>query len=135
VHRDLLGLLDRLLHVVMLLFSGISTEDGKLVELDAVHELNSGMHTNTLVCLAIHADPGILCVHLVENPIPLHLCLANDEAMEQLISLLGLCDSEVLIGLESFLEFVELLFLCFFLSHGLVIREVEERVHLLPNCN
>jgi hypothetical protein len=30
--------------------------------------------------------------------------------MEQLVSLLGLCNSDVFLGLEGFLEFVELLF-------------------------
>ncbi len=110
MHRDLLGLLDCLLHVVTLPFSSISREDGKLVELNAVHERNPGMHANALVCLAIHANPQIFCVHLIDNPIPLLLRLADDKAMEQLISLLGICNSKVLYGLEGFLEFVELLF-------------------------
>ncbi len=134
-HRDSLGLLDFLLHVVKLLFSGVSREDGELVELDAVHERNPGMHVNALVCLAAHADPQILCVHLVDNSVPLRLRLANNEATEQLVSLLGLCNSNVFLGLEGFLEFVELLILYLFLGRGLVVREFKERANLLPNCN
>ncbi len=38
MHSDLLGFLDRLLHVEMLLLSGVSREDGELVELNAVLE-------------------------------------------------------------------------------------------------
>ncbi len=91
---DLLGLLDCLLHVVTLLFSCISREDGKLVELDAIYERNLGFHANTLVGFAVDANPGILCVHLVYNPVPLRLHLADNEATEQLISLLGLFDHE-----------------------------------------
>jgi hypothetical protein len=36
MHYDLLGFLDCLLHVETLLISGVSREDGELVELDAV---------------------------------------------------------------------------------------------------
>ncbi len=111
MHCDLLGLLDCLLHVVTLLFSSVSWEDGELVELDAVHERNSGTHVKALVCLANHADPRILCVHLVDDPIPLRSCLADDKATEQLVCFLGLCDGKVFLGLEGFLELVELLFL------------------------
>jgi hypothetical protein len=119
----------------MLLFSGVSREDGELVELNAVHGRDPGTHANALVCLAVHANLRTLCVHLVDNPIPLRLRLANDKATEQLVSLLGLCNSDVFLGLEGFLEFIELLFLCFFLCLGLVVREFKERAHLLPNCN
>jgi hypothetical protein len=108
MHRDSLGLLDPLLHVVMLLFSGVSREDAELVELDAVHEGNPGTLANALVCITIHADPRILRVHLVDDPVPLPLRLADDEATEQLISLLGHCNCNVFLGLEGFLEFIEL---------------------------
>ena len=74
-------------------------------------------------------------MHLVYNPIPLRSCLADNEAMEQLVSLLGLLDSNVFLGLEGFLEFVELLILYLFLGRGLVVREFKERANLLPNCN
>jgi hypothetical protein len=106
MHCDSLWLLDCLLHVVTLLFSGVSREDGELVELNAVHDGNSGTHTNALVHLAIHTNPRILCVHLVDNPVLLHLRLADNEATEQLVSLLSLCNSNVFLGLEGFLEFV-----------------------------
>jgi hypothetical protein len=36
MYCDLLGFLDRLLHVETLLLSNVSREDGELVELDAV---------------------------------------------------------------------------------------------------
>ncbi len=38
MHSDSLGFLDCLLHVVTLLLSGVSREDGELVELDVVLE-------------------------------------------------------------------------------------------------
>ncbi len=110
MHRDSLGLLDCLLHVVMLLFSCVSREDGELVNLNAVYERKPVTYAKALVCLAIHANPWILCVHLVNNPIPLHLRLANNEATEQLVCLLGLFDIKVFLGLGNFLEFVKLLF-------------------------
>jgi hypothetical protein len=84
------------------------------VELDAVHERKSGMYTKFLVRLAVHANPWILGVHLVNDPVPLHLRLANNEAAEQLICLLGLCNREVLLGLEDFLELVKLVLLFLF---------------------
>jgi hypothetical protein len=123
------------LHVVTLLFSGVSREDGELVKLDAVHERKPEMYAKALVTLATHADPRILCVHLVNNPIALHLRLANDKATEQLVCLLGFCNSKVLLGLEGFLELIQLVFSHLFLAHSLVVREIEKRAYLLPNCN
>jgi hypothetical protein len=46
---DLLGFLDRLLHVEMLLLSSVSREDGELVELNAVLEGQIGTHTKASV--------------------------------------------------------------------------------------
>jgi hypothetical protein len=134
MHHDLLGFLDHLLHVVMLHFSCVSMEDGELVELDAVHEQYLGFHTNALVG-AIHANQWVLCVHLIHNPVLLRLRLADDKATEQLISLLGLFDSNDILGIEGFTELVELLLSSFFCGHSLVFRKIEERAHLLPNCN
>jgi hypothetical protein len=102
--RDLLGLLNRLLHVVMLLFSCVSREDSELVELDAVHEGNPGTLAKALVGTAIHANPWNLCVHLIHNSVPIGLRLADDETMEQLVSFMGLLDGDVLLDLEGFLE-------------------------------
>jgi hypothetical protein len=48
-YHDSLGFLDHLLHVEMLLLSGISREDGELVELDAVLEGQPGTHAKALV--------------------------------------------------------------------------------------
>jgi hypothetical protein len=135
MHCDSLGLLDHLLHVVMLLFSCVSREDGKLVELDAIHELNPGFHANALVGLAIHANPGVLlCVHFINDSVPLHLRLADNKATEQLVSLLGQFNSDDFLGLEGLVKLVEFLLSCFFCGHSLVFREIEERAHLLPNC-
>jgi hypothetical protein len=103
----------------MLLFSCVSREDSELVELDAVHEGNSGMHAKALVGTAIHTDPQILCVHLIHNSVPTGLRLAKDKATEQLISLLVVLDSNVLLDLEGFLEIGKFLLSCFFLVHGL----------------
>ncbi len=125
MHHDSLGLLHPLLHVVTLLFSCISREDGELVELDAVHERNPGMHAKALVGLAIHANPRILCVHLIHNPVPVSLCLADNKATEQIISLLGLLVSDVFLGLEGFLEIAQFLLSHFFLGRGLLIWELE----------
>ncbi len=111
--------------VVMLLFSCVSREDGELVELNVVHEQNAGFHANALVGLAIHANPWVLCMHLIHDSVPLHPRLANDKAMEQLVSLLGFHDSNVFLGLEGFLEIVEFLLSCFFLGHGLVVRKLQ----------
>ncbi len=80
MHCNSLGLLDCLLHVVMLLFSCVSRDDGELVELNAVHEGDLVTDANSFVGLAVHSDPWILCVHLIHDPIPLRLHLAKDEA-------------------------------------------------------
>jgi hypothetical protein len=104
VYHDLLEFLDRLLHVEKLLLSGINREDGELVELDAVLEGQPGMHAKAMVSLAIHANPQILGVHFMHNLVPLHLRLANDEATEQLVSLLGLCNCKIALGLEGLLD-------------------------------
>ncbi len=121
----MLGLLNCLLHVVMLLFSCVSREDSELVELNAVHERNPGMHAKALVGLAVHTNPRILCVRLIHDPIPISSRLASNEATEQLVSLLSLLNSNVLLGLEGFLEIVQILLSCFFLSRGLVIWELK----------
>ena len=44
MHSDSLEFLDHLLHVETLLLSGISREDGELVELNAVLKRQPGMH-------------------------------------------------------------------------------------------
>ncbi len=72
-------------------------------------------------------------MHLVYDPVSLHLHLAGSKATEQLVSLLGLFDREGFLGLEKLVEVVELLLSCFLLDHTLIFREVEEGAHLLPN--
>jgi hypothetical protein len=49
MHSDSLGFLDCLLHAETLLLSGISREDGGLVELDAVLGGQSRLHAKAFV--------------------------------------------------------------------------------------
>mgnify|MGYP000247281785 CR=1 FL=1 len=59
---------------------------------------------NPLVGFAIHANPGVLCVHLVYDLVPLRSRLADNKATEQFVSLLGLIDREGFLGLEGLVE-------------------------------
>ena len=112
-------------HVETLLLSSIHGEDNELVELDAVLEGQPGMHAKAMVSLAIHANPQILGVHFMHNLVPLHLRLANDEATEQLICLLGFCNRKIALGLEDFLVIKKLLLALLLLGLSLVVRELE----------
>jgi hypothetical protein len=111
----------------MLLFSCVSKDDGELVELDAVHERNPGLYTDSLVGFAIDANLGILCVRLIHNTVPLRLRLADDKATEQFVCLLGLIDREEFLGLEGLVKVGKLLLPNFLLGRSLVFREVEEK--------
>ncbi len=104
MHRDLLGFLDHLLHAETLLLSDISREDGELMELDAVLEGQPRPQAKAFVRLTIHANPRVLAVHLVYNLLPLHLHLANNKTMEQLVRLRGLHYPVFAGGLEVFLD-------------------------------
>ncbi len=88
---------------------------------------------NPLVGFAVYANPGVLCVHLIYDPVPLRSRLADNEATGQLVSLLGLFNCKGFLGLERLVKVAELLFSCFFYGHSLVFREIEEGAHLLPN--
>ncbi len=79
MYRGPLGFLDRLNHVVMLLLSGVHRKDGQLVELDAVQKKRPGTNANALVGTSIHANPGVLGVHFVDNLVPLGLRIADKE--------------------------------------------------------
>ncbi len=72
-------------------------------------------------------------MHLVYDPVPLCSRLADNEAMEQLVSLLGLFDREGFLGLERLIEVAELLLSRFLLGHSLVFTEIEKGAHLLHN--
>jgi hypothetical protein len=88
----------------MLLLSGVSREDGELVEFNAVLEGQPGTYERALVLLAVCTDPPqILGVHLVNNLVSLSLQLANNKAMEQFVRLLGFSNRDTLLGLENFL--------------------------------
>jgi hypothetical protein len=126
MHYDLLGFLDRLLHVEMLLLSGISRGDGELVELDAVLKRQPGMHTKDFVRIAIHTNPGVLGVHLVHNLVPLRLRLTDNKTTEQLVRLQGLRDCKFGRGLEVFLDLNELFLLLLLLVLHLVFLGLED---------
>ncbi len=119
----------------MLLFSRVSREDSELVELNSVHKRYPGLHSDSLVGFAVDANPGILHVHLIHDPVPLRSRLANNEAMEQFVCLLGLINRKGFLGLEGLVQFGELLLPCFLRGRSLVFREVEIKAHLLPDCH
>jgi hypothetical protein len=110
----------------MLLFSWVSREDGELVELDAVHERNPGLYTDSLVGFAVDANLGILCVHLVHDPVPLRLRLADDKATKQFVCLLGLINREGFLGLEGLVQIGELLLLVSFLAGALTSGKLKK---------
>jgi hypothetical protein len=92
------------------------------VELDAVHERNPGLYTDSLVELAIDANPGILRVHLIHDSVSLHLRLANDKATEQFVCILGLINRKEFLGLEGLVQIGKLLLPCFLLGRSHVFR-------------
>ncbi len=65
-------------------------------------------------------------MHLVYDPVLLCLRLADNKAMEQFISILGLIDRKGFLGLEGLVKIAELLFPCFLLGWSLVFREIEK---------
>ena len=79
---DSLGFLVCLLHVEMLLLSGVRRENGEFVELDAVLKRQPGMHTEVFVGLAIHANLRVLGVRLMHNLVPLRSEFTENEVME-----------------------------------------------------
>jgi hypothetical protein len=74
-------------------------------------------------------------VHLVNDAVPIRSRLADNEATERLVSLLGLFNCERFLGLEGLVEIRKLLLLSFFLGGSLVLRKVEERAHFLPDLD
>ncbi len=63
-------------------------------------------------------SPTFPTKHFIHDPVPIGLRLAGNTATEQLISLLGLLDSNILLGLEGFLEIAQFLVSCFFLARS-----------------
>ncbi len=110
-------------------------EDGELVDLIAVLKRQPETHSKTFVRLAIHADPGVLGVHLVCNLVPLYSCLANNKTMEQLVRLQSLCDSKLVCGLNLLLDLGELFPLLILLKFRLAFWGLEEQFQLLPHFN
>jgi hypothetical protein len=82
---------------------------------------------------AVHANPGVLCVHLVYDPVPLRSRLAKDKAIERFVSLLGLINCKGFLGLEGLVEVADLLFPCFLLGRSLIFWEIEKGANLLPD--
>jgi hypothetical protein len=113
----------RLCHVVMLLLSGVHRKDGQLVELDAVQKRWPEMNTRALVRTFIHANPGVLGVHLMDNLVPLSLWIANDETAEHLVRLLDFSNHDLLLSLEDLFIFGKHLLQNFLCGFGLVFRE------------
>ncbi len=79
MHRDLLGLLHGLDHIVAVLFSGLHQEYGQLMELDAVQKCRPGTDTNSLVGNPVDSDPWVLGVHFLDNLVPLGALVADNE--------------------------------------------------------
>jgi hypothetical protein len=117
----------------MLLLSGISREDGELVELDAVLEGQPKLHAKAFVRLNVHANPRVLAVHFLHNLVPLHLHLANDKTMEQLVRLQGLHYRKFTGGLEVFIDCRELFLLLILLNLCFAFWGLMERFQLLPD--
>ncbi len=131
--RDLLGFLDRLRHVVTLLLSGVDGEDGQLVELDAVQEGGPGTNSNSLAGDTIHANPGILGVHLLHNLIPLGLLVPNNKQAEHLVGLACHSNRCALICLEDALELFYGSLAKFLGFLRLVGQNLQKRRHFLPD--
>ncbi len=119
----------------MLLLSGIHRKDGQLVELDAVQKRWLGTNTNTLVGTSIHANPGVLGVHLVDNLVPMGLRIANNETTEHFECFLGVGDCNLFLDLEDHVELRKRLLQDFLRGFGLVFRELEIGLHFPSNFN
>ncbi len=66
-------------------------------------------------------------MHLVDNPVPLSLRIADNKTREHFISLLGFSDRNTLFGLEDSFVFGKRLLPNLLLSFCLVFRELEKR--------
>jgi hypothetical protein len=89
-HSDMLGLFHPLLHVETLLLSSINRDDGKLVELNAVHKRHPNVHVESLVGLFVDTDPCVAHVHFLDNLVPLNLPFSDKETAELLVNYRGL---------------------------------------------
>ncbi len=87
MHIDMLGFPGCLLNVEMLLHSGISREDGELVELVAVLERHPRTCVQALVQLSNDAYPGGFSMHLLDHLVPLRLRLTDKKDVVQLVGL------------------------------------------------
>ena len=132
-YHDLLGFLDRLCHVVTLLFSCIDGEDGQLVELDAVQEGGPGTDTNSLVGDTAHTNPGIFGVHLLHNLVQMGLLGPNNKQAEHLVGLACHSNCRALLCLEDALELFYGSLTEFLGFLRLVGRDLQERRHFLPD--
>jgi hypothetical protein len=135
VYSGPLGFLDCLSRVVMLLLGGVHREDGQLVELDAAKKRRPGTNTNALVGTSIHANPGVLGVHFIDNLVPLGSWITDDKATEHLICLLGFGNCKALLSLEELFVLRKHLLPDFLRGFGLVFRELEIGLHFPLNFN
>jgi hypothetical protein len=135
MHSDLLGFLDCLLHVETLLLSGVSREDGELVELNEVLEGQPRLHAKAFVLLTVHTYPRVLALHFLHNRVPFHLRLADDITTEQLVCLEGLRYCSFWAALTSSLICGEHFPFLILLGLRLTFWSLEEQFQLLPNFN
>jgi hypothetical protein len=102
----------------MLLLSGVHRKDGQLVELDAVQKRRPGTNANTLVGTSIHADPGVLGVHLVENLVPLGSRIAVNKTTEILYAFWVLAIAKIFLALRILLYLESI---CFRISFAALV--------------
>jgi hypothetical protein len=97
-HSGPLGLAHRLLNVELLPFGCVSTKDRVLMQLKTVLEGRPRSWTPTLGHLTIYSSSQVTLVHLVEDAIPLGLCIAGQEVPHLLVRL-GDCLVVSLLGI------------------------------------
>jgi hypothetical protein len=119
----------------MLLLSGVSREDGELVELYAVLKKQPGMYARAMVWLAVHANPRILGMQFMDNLVTLSLQLANDNATEQFVRRPSFSNRKTPLGREDLLVLEKLLLSLPFLGLCLVIRGFKKWLHFSSNFN
>jgi hypothetical protein len=103
------------------------------VELDAVQKRRPGTNVNALDGTSIHANPGVLGVHFVDNLVPLGSRIANNKTTEHLVCLLGFGDRVALLSLEDLLVLGKRLLLDFLRGFCLVFRELKVGLHFPSN--
>ncbi len=81
------------------------------------------MNVNALVGTSIHANPGVLGVHFVDNLVPLGSRIADNKTTEHLVRLLGFDNCIALLSLEDLLVLRKCLLPDFLCGFCLIFRE------------